>query len=74
MKYRVEGTPLHDALCHCGDWRRSAGAPMVGWAAFAEASLTLDQGEMTVFNSSGTAMRSFCPVCGTGLFYRNLEF
>ena len=47
---------------------------MAGWAAFAEASLTLDQGEVTVFHSSGTAMRSFCPVCGTGLFYRNHEF
>ncbi len=74
VRYRVSGEPQHVALCHCGDCRKSAGAPMVGWAAFAEGELSIDQGEVTTFNSSGTAMRSFCPRCGTGLFYRNAEF
>ena len=32
------------------------------------------QGETTTFNSSGNTMRSFCPTCGTGLFYRNEEY
>ena len=47
---------------------------MVAWAAFAEHEFTLLQGELTVFNSSGTAMRSFCAKCGTGIAYRNAEF
>jgi len=46
---------------------------MVGWAAFAESDLTIEQGEVTTHNSSGAAMRSFCPKCGTGLFYRNAQ-
>ena len=74
VRYEVSGEPQHVALCHCRDCRRSAGAPMVAWAAFAEGELTVTQGETTTFNSSGTALRSFCPACGSGLFYRNAEY
>jgi hypothetical protein len=69
----VIGDPQHVALCHCSDCRRSAGAPLVSWAAFAEKELTLTQGVPRTFNSSGNALRSFCPTCGTGLFYRNAD-
>jgi hypothetical protein len=74
VRYEVNGTPQHVALCHCSDCRKSAGAPMVSWAAFAEAEFTLVQGELTTFNSSGSAMRSFCSTCGTGIAYRNEEY
>ncbi|MBN8501222.1 MAG: GFA family protein [Sphingomonadales bacterium] len=74
VRYAIEGTAQHVALCHCQDCRRSAGAPMVSWAAFAEAALTVTEGEVATHNSSGSAMRSFCSRCGTGLFYRNAEF
>jgi hypothetical protein len=74
VRYQVNGTPQHVALCHCGDCRKSAGAPMVAWAAFAEAEFALTHGELTTFNSSGSSMRSFCPKCGTGIAYRNEEF
>ncbi|HEV7233954.1 MAG TPA: GFA family protein, partial [Sphingorhabdus sp.] len=74
VRYEVSGEPQHVALCHCTDCRKSAGAPMVAWAAFSEEEFTLLQGEPTTFNSSGTAMRSFCPKCGTGITYRNAEF
>lgn len=74
IRYEASGTAKHVALCHCSDCRKSAGAPMVSWAAFAEGELTIVQGEPKTFNSSGTALRSFCPDCGTGLFYRNATF
>lgn len=74
IEYEVAGTPQHVALCHCGDCRRSAGAPMVSWAAFAEDEFKVTKGEPKTFNSSGSAMRSFCGDCGSGLFYRNAEF
>jgi hypothetical protein len=45
----------------------------VAWAAFAEDEFTLQQGDLTTFNSSGAAMRSFCPACGTGIAYRNAD-
>ncbi|MEQ1538312.1 MAG: GFA family protein [Sphingorhabdus sp.] len=74
VRYEVNGTPQHVALCHCSDCRKSSGAPMVAWAAFAETEFTLVQGDLTTFNSSGSAMRSFCSTCGTGIAYRNQEY
>jgi len=71
IQYQLSGEPRFVALCHCRDCRRSAGAPMVSWAMFPEEALTLTRGQPKTINSSGTAMRSFCADCGTGLFYRN---
>ena len=71
IRYQLSGEPNHVAICHCSDCRRSAGAPMVSWAMFPEAALTVTQGQPKTINSSGTAMRSFCGDCGSGLFYRN---
>lgn len=73
VRYEVSGEPQHAVLCHCSDCRKSAGAPAVAWAAFAEEDFRLTQGEATTFNSSGASMRSFCPKCGTGVYFRNAE-
>ena len=73
IRYQLTGAPQTVALCHCRDCQRSAGAPMVTWAMYPEASLSVTQGQPKTVNSSGTAMRSFCPDCGSGLFYRNEE-
>ena len=74
VRYEVSGEPQHVALCHCSDCRKSSGAPMVAWAAFTEDQFKLVEGEPVTFNSSGSAMRSFCPKCGSGLYYRNVVF
>jgi hypothetical protein len=74
VRYEVSGDPQHVALCHCSDCRKSSGAPMVAWAAFTEEQFKLVEGEPVTFNSSGSAMRSFCPKCGSGLYYRNQEY
>lgn len=71
IRYQLSGEPRGIALCHCSDCRRSAGAPMVAWAMFLESALTVTKGQPKTINSSGTAIRSFCPDCGSGLFYRN---
>jgi hypothetical protein len=60
-------------VCHCTDCRRSAGAPMVSWATLPESQLKVTKGTPKTINSSGAAMRSFCPSCGSGLFYRNAK-
>lgn|SRR5690606_11228547 len=73
IRYQLSGAPVAVALCHCNDCRRSAGAPAVAWAMFPEQALVVTQGQPKTINSSGAAMRSFCPDCGTGLFYRNAE-
>ena len=70
VRYVAEGAPAHHALCHCEPCRRSAGAPMVGWALFARDAVTIT-GTPTRYNSSGDVERSFCGTCGTGLFYES---
>ena len=62
----------YSGQCLCGAIHyQLAGAPMVAWAMFPEAALTVTKGRPKTINSSGTAMRSFCADCGSGLFYRN---
>lgn len=68
IRYRADGAPRHYALCLCTECRRSAGAPMVGWALFAQEEVTIT-GTPVDYNSSGDAHRQFCGTCGTGLFY-----
>jgi hypothetical protein len=72
VRYEAEGHAEHHALCHCGDCRRSAGAPMVGWIAFKEDQVSAT-GSLMTYESSASGRRQFCGVCGTGLFYRNAE-
>ena len=71
VTFELAGEPAAVSLCHCRDCQRSAGAPLMAWAEYPEAALTMTRGKPKTINSSGTAMRSFCPDCGTGLFYRN---
>lgn len=73
IRYELSGSPKWVAVCHCRDCQRSAGAPMVSWAIFSEADVKIEKGTPKTINSSGVAMRSFCPECGTGLFYRNAQ-
>jgi len=76
VRFAVEGTAEGEnapqtALCHCSDCRACSGAPVVGWTAVASPSFRLVAGEPSVYHSSQHAERSFCPTCGTGLFYVN---
>ena len=71
IQYELAGRPKWSALCHCGDCRRHAGAPVVGWSAFPESSLRIVKGKPKVYRSSENGRRHFCADCGTGLFYFN---
>lgn len=71
VRYSVDGEMHHNAVCHCEDCRRSSGAIMVPWAAFAKDALRIDSGEPQVYRSSEHGERHFCGACGTGLFYIN---
>jgi hypothetical protein len=70
ISYAAEGEPVHNALCHCSDCRRSAGAPVVGWALFPRERVSVS-GEPVSYESSPGVVRQFCGRCGTGLFYVN---
>ena len=71
VRYEVDAEPKWSALCHCGDCRRHAGAPVVGWIAFPADALKIARGQAKIYRSSEHGRRHFCPDCGTGLFYFN---
>lgn len=73
VKYEAKGDTIAHALCHCEDCRRHSGAPMVGWALFPEAQVSVTKGELKIYQSSENGRRHFCADCGTGLFYTNSE-
>ena len=68
VKYEMSRDTIHQALCHCGDCRRHAGAPMVAWGLVKKEDLKVE-GETREYASSENGRRHFCPNCGTGLFY-----
>ena len=68
VKYEMSSNTVHQALCHCSDCRRHAGAPMVAWGLVAKDDLKVE-GETKEYASSEHGRRHFCPQCGTGLFY-----
>lgn len=71
IRYELSGAPDRVSICKCRDCQLSAGAPMVAWAVMPKDRLRLTSGTPATHNSSGDSFRSFCPTCGTGLFYVN---
>jgi hypothetical protein len=55
--------------CHCGYCQRSSGAL---WAAFeASADAVTVSGDVSRYQSTDFAERTFCPTCGSNLWLRN---
>jgi hypothetical protein len=70
IQFEVSGEALHSTLCYCEDCRRQSGAPVLAWAMFPEAAVSV-HGQPSVYHSSESGRRSFCGACGTGLFFTN---
>ena len=70
IRYTMPDQVIHSSICHCGDCRRSAGAPFVAWAGVRKDELVV-AGEPHLYVSSENTVRAFCGACGTGLFYWN---
>ena len=69
VRFEVSGEAHFSCLCHCPSCRKAAGAPLVGWVMFDRNSVNWDPSKTQVFESSKGVKRSFCPVCGTTLFF-----
>lgn len=67
VTYRVTG-PLRPVIaCHCRQCRKSSGHHVAATSAPREAvEIT---GRVQWYQSSETARRGFCPVCGSNLFW-----
>ena len=69
VRFEVTGEPHFSCVCHCPSCRKATGAPLIGWAMFDLDSLNCERNKVRVFESSKGVRRSFCPMCGTTLFY-----
>jgi hypothetical protein len=70
VQFETPNEAVHSTLCYCDDCRKQSGAPVLAWAMFPEAAVTVE-GAAHVYHSSETGRRSFCSKCGTGLFFTN---
>jgi hypothetical protein len=55
--------------CHCGQCRALSGFYAASFD-MAEAALTWDRSDWTLFPTPGGGVRAFCPTCGTKLWFR----
>jgi hypothetical protein len=73
LRYRAEGEPVAQGLCHCRTCQRLSGGGHTGFITFAESAVTL-QGDTVSYSSMGgsgrTATRYACRICHSGVFGR----
>ena len=69
----VEGDPVLNALCHCGNCKRRTGSAF-GWSAyFADERVVARTGDFRVYQIAASAnpqRRWFCAACGTTLLWK----
>ena len=71
VRYRSDGQPFHQTICHCADCRRAVGAASVAWFSVERNSLHYTGVEPAAYRSSPGVVRRFCAVCGTSLTFES---
>lgn len=74
VNYKVKGTPVRMAHCHCKDCQRSSGAGHMSNAIFRAADVEMhgSTSSYVVTADSGNILtRHFCPTCGSRVFATN---
>lgn len=73
VRYKIEGQPLMQAVCHCRNCQKQAGSAWSMIAGVPEAALEVT-GTVKTYedhgDSGGAVLRQFCPDCGSPLFSR----
>ena len=76
MTVEADGEPSLNAICHCDNCKRRTGSAF-GWSCYFRDDEVRVQGEAKVYafeSANGPQERSFCPVCGSTLFWRSPAF
>jgi hypothetical protein len=72
VRYVASAMPDHLSACHCGNCRRISGSATIS-VAVPYRSMRIEGVEnVGVYTSSDWATRSFCKLCGSGLWYRSI--
>jgi hypothetical protein len=72
VRYTMAALPTSTNICYCRQCQRQSGAPMPAFASCLAEQLTIDSGqaELASYRSSERAVRQFCALCGSTLFWR----
>jgi len=73
VRYRMAGTPLSSAICHCESCRRASGAPSVAWVSVERKDFEILKGSPVAYASSHGVVRRFCGRCGSALTYETAK-
>ncbi|QUD88394.1 GFA family protein [Phenylobacterium montanum] len=74
VRYAVEALPGDVAdYCHCGQCRRTSGAPVTAWIQVSPRRFSVTKGQAKAFRSSSRATRWFCRDCGGQLYMTDDE-
>lgn len=78
VRYAIAPLPSQTSIidagyCHCRLCQRASGAPVVAWATVRRAALHMLAGTGTTYASSAKGRRTFCPRCGTALFFTHAD-
>lgn len=72
LRLEVQGEPARVSMCHCFDCQRRTGSAYGVQARFAREQVSVE-GEHEVYertgDSGGTVTMSFCPRCGSTVFW-----
>lgn len=71
VRLTVGGEPDAVVYCHCGDCRRSNGAPLSLFVGYEVGRIEMSRGTPKVYESAPGVRRSFCGDCGTSMFYED---
>ena len=67
VNFRVTGPMRPVIACHCTQCRKTSGHHVAATSALREKVHI--EGEISWYQSSDTARRGFCPICGSNLFW-----
>jgi hypothetical protein len=77
LNLTVEGEPVRIAMCHCLECQRRTGAVISNQARFHREQITIT-GKSTEWkrtaDSGNVLTYSFCPVCGSTVYWDNTGF
>jgi len=69
VRYESSGDPLLMLLCHCSQCQKATGGAFMPVVVAKSDGLRVTKGETRAYHSSESAMRHFCPNCGTPIFF-----
>ena len=67
VRFRIDGEMRPVVACHCAQCRKTSGHHVAATSVFRDAIVI--EGDVTWYQSSESARRGFCSMCGSNLFW-----